>query len=1765
MGDSKYLFSVALTWNQGPQKLKKLKNKLQAYFQSKNKSDGGECEIRDTDCSRGHVLIHFKDETARDRVLKRKTHELKLPDGEILHLEVQSPEHLQSTKTPLPAQDKDATCKAEKSQELPGKPTPKKEEASPRCLSSLVLIENLEDNCTPDIINLLVENISGKAMDTDFHIERIPEVQSAVITFTCDIDTADFIGKFSGNPRVQRQKITAKSLEDTRTVRVEGIPPNTPEDMVILYFESTKNGGGNVEDTVMLSDESHCLYGKEGHHTAIPDSVEIPICPHILEFILKDAQIKLNVEKAMADVYCDITWPNLDQPSPFIKLSFPMALSSHPRTLAKILPTWKHNIHKEFELLISKYKVIECDLKPPVWEAIKEKISSSSYDGLLIKPVLGAEKAYIVGISEEVMKIEPIFRNLVEGTTRQLSRVVEDVRLEPAAYKLMIAHDLEKSILEDSPHVKISYDGTSKTIKLHGPKDEVLTAKCEILNTLQGLKSKLAHLDPHTIQFLKAADNEELSCSLLTSKNIRATFQVEDNAVMITGYSDKDLRNAEETLIKELVCKRISVEDKIVTQSPKWKSLKSNLMEMFNDGGINVTIEEFPVVDGNEVVIAGLSSAAQETYQQIHDFVEKNTMVQKAIKLKSVAVVQFMEEERSQEWKRISQNVKVAKKQSFISLSGPKLYVEEAETGIRKMISNLCSDTLHSTKPGVKKFFLENEDMYVTTVRQNHKCVIQLQKEVDENISHLGEPHCQVSLQNGATMTLYKGDLCQHNAADVIIIASNKTLKPTGAPALAVVEAAGPNLQKECKSIFQKEGELEPGECVITDAGNLQCKKMIHALGPKWDKRGNSKCERLLRKAITRSLKMAAENGQSSVVLSVGDFVTSGCPLDLCVENIVKSIKSYTESQEGANTIKNIHLVENDGDILKIITEFLNEEFEEKNLQVIPKHGMKKQKKKTQKKREVTNKANDQMVTTKEGLNIIIEQGNIEDAMTNVVVNSVGKELDLGSGAVSKALFRKAGNNLQDLLNTERKGKEVVDGSIIITDGCNLSCDIVVHAVVPEWDGANGSSEKILRNIMRDCLSTTENKQYRSITIPAMGTGILGFPRNTVAAIMFEEILEFSSKNKPQHLKQVNLILHPNDIETIKVFTSELEKKISTGGQKKEIKPQSLFGNVKSPANNVYEMKVGSVTYQVKTGDITKETCDVLINSTNNTFNLKQGVSKAILEGAGLNVEIECARLSTQPNNGYVITGGGNLPCKNIIHVAGQTKPQVIKQCVINALHMCERQQATSVAFPAMGTGAGGVPSAAVAEAILDAVVDFVKSKSAVTVQNVMMVIFQQQMLKDFHDSMKKKEPPTAAKQQSWFNSLTAFLGIGQSDKKNDGKEEEEEEEEDKVFELRENIEPAIFHLCAESRESVNGALDWLQGLITKDQHDNTITDDWIQDFDDKDHEFLAQLQKKNGVGITFDSPRSTIKVTGRTRDVLEVSNKIQDRIKSVRDKKTQEREADLCSNVVEWGYHEGTNFVPFDKMTNLKLEKGKNDKGSVNIDIAGVKYTVIIERKTARDAKGNTIELQRNPKNAESLTMPPYWDAMDNTQLKVVPLNNSSPDYTEVVGLFTQTCLMRIIKIERIQNKHLYQNYRIKKNSIDTKNGTNTNEMRLFHGTEFGTTDNISHNGFNRAYAGANATMLGKGTYFAIEANYSADDTYSKPHTNGYKYMYLARVLTGVYCAGNSTMITPPAKSTSNPTDLYDSVTDNESRPTVFVIFNDVQAYPEYLITFTM
>uniref|UniRef100_A0A8C4HGD9 Poly [ADP-ribose] polymerase n=1 Tax=Dicentrarchus labrax TaxID=13489 RepID=A0A8C4HGD9_DICLA len=198
--------------------------------------------------------------------------------------------------------------------------------------------------------------------------------------------------------------------------------------------------------------------------------------------------------------------------------------------------------------------------------------------------------------------------------------------------------------------------------------------------------------------------------------------------------------------------------------------------------------------------------------------------------------------------------------------------------------------------------------------------------------------------------------------------------------------------------------------------------------------------------------------------------------------------------------------------------------------------------------------------------------------------------------------------------------------------------------------------------------------------------------------------------------------------------------------------------------------------------------------------------------------------------------------------------------------------------------------------------------------------------------------------------------------------------------------------------------------------------------------------------------------------------------------------------------------------------------------------------------------------------TLPLYWDNMaDGEDFQTFVLQHSSPEYRTVKEAFKRTVQRTVMKIERLQNVHLRRAYEVQKKHISDKNKLEggAGEKLLYHGTTQDNCDSIMKTGFNRRFAGQNATAYGQGTYFAVNASYSANPTYSKPAADGSQLMFVARVLTGIYTLGRSNMKVPPPRNDQQPHDRCDSVVDAIVNPNMYVVFHDNQAYPDYLITF--
>uniref|UniRef100_A0A8C5PLI9 Poly [ADP-ribose] polymerase n=1 Tax=Leptobrachium leishanense TaxID=445787 RepID=A0A8C5PLI9_9ANUR len=216
------------------------------------------------------------------------------------------------------------------------------------------------------------------------------------------------------------------------------------------------------------------------------------------------------------------------------------------------------------------------------------------------------------------------------------------------------------------------------------------------------------------------------------------------------------------------------------------------------------------------------------------------------------------------------------------------------------------------------------------------------------------------------------------------------------------------------------------------------------------------------------------------------------------------------------------------------------------------------------------------------------------------------------------------------------------------------------------------------------------------------------------------------------------------------------------------------------------------------------------------------------------------------------------------------------------------------------------------------------------------------------------------------------------------------------------------------------------------------------------------------------------------------------------------------------------------------------------------------------RNLKGSTRSASTNIASSplKSAEYPATWDktAMPDIGHKLVDVPLASSEASSIQALFTKTLSGYVLKkISRVQNPSLWQLYQWKKEQI-LKTNCIANEKNLFHGTSSHNIPPICHENIDWRVCGANGTLFGQGSYFARDASYSHN--YSPKNASGQRSMFMARVLVGDYVLGNPSYKRPPSKPGSQ-TQSFNSCVDDKHHPSIFVVFESAQIYPEYLIMY--
>lgn len=174
------------------------------------------------------------------------------------------------------------------------------------------------------------------------------------------------------------------------------------------------------------------------------------------------------------------------------------------------------------------------------------------------------------------------------------------------------------------------------------------------------------------------------------------------------------------------------------------------------------------------------------------------------------------------------------------------------------------------------------------------------------------------------------------------------------------------------------------------------------------------------------------------------------------------------------------------------------------------------------------------------GHTLQIVQGDLTQESVDAIVNAANSQLQHGGG-VAGAIVRRGGPQIQaESAAWVRQHGPVSHAEPAITGSGNLPCRYIIHAVGPVW--GEGDEDTKLSAAIHGALAAADRLSLATIAIPAISTGIFGFPKARAAGIILDTIQAYFKQATDSGLKTVRLTLY--DQPTIQVFQQVWKEKL---------------------------------------------------------------------------------------------------------------------------------------------------------------------------------------------------------------------------------------------------------------------------------------------------------------------------------------------------------------------------------------------------------------------------------------------------------------------------------------------------------------------------------------------------------------------------------------------------------------------------------------------
>lgn len=173
-----------------------------------------------------------------------------------------------------------------------------------------------------------------------------------------------------------------------------------------------------------------------------------------------------------------------------------------------------------------------------------------------------------------------------------------------------------------------------------------------------------------------------------------------------------------------------------------------------------------------------------------------------------------------------------------------------------------------------------------------------------------------VELQIGkTTLTLLRGDITQQ-AVDAIVNAANSSLMGGGGVDGAIHRAGGSTILDECKAYVAKHGRLPTGEAMMTTAGRMNAKHVIHTVGPVWHG-GNNREDEMLASAYRNSLRIAVANGVKTIAFPSISTGIYGFSIERAAKIAIETVKRFVAENPSLTEVRFVTFSESDFEVYK--------------------------------------------------------------------------------------------------------------------------------------------------------------------------------------------------------------------------------------------------------------------------------------------------------------------------------------------------------------------------------------------------------------------------------------------------------------------------------------------------------------------------------------------------------------------------------------------------------------------------------------------------------------------------------------------------------------------------------------------------------------------------------------------------------------------------------------------------------------------------------